>query len=395
MSDDLQDLKKKLQLKRREKEEEKPAAAAAPEAGAGPAAPSDDFSLPFQSVDEGPSEQERAILEARAAFERGEIKPHKSGLSAKQIVALVVVLLILFFAGLSFGKVFRMREIENQRIDEALALKAYFETKKVADGSKTVRQAIDDYKAEAEQMMKTLDEARKNGASPEQMKGPITAFLDTSLAFAQNMSYYPDAEVYPVNMVNSEVLALSLPVVTTARELFMAANGLAEQGERIKRLEAPKSATNFSLLIVPTKQTVKATVNPPVGEDGKPQGEPQVSDIEAVRPVVTLIEAGGVEENPLWGTASEAEKKGMERWLVPYKVPGSKDGIQAGKVGEVGAFDASPILQQKDAAYVNGSIGEVAQRIYGLREILQRLAANKKLFDYFDKMAGRDKYFTL
>lgn len=389
MSDDLQDLKKKLQLKRREKEEEKPIAEVASEAAAAPAGPSDDFSLPFQSKDEGPSEQEAAILAARAAFERGEIKPHKTGLSTRQIAAFVVILLVLFGAGLSFGKVFRMREIENQRLDEALALKAYFETKKTADGAKTVRKAVDDFKAATEDMLKELDQARKDGKSPEQMKERLAAFLDVCLAYVQNGSYFPDSEVYPVNMVNSEVLSLSLPVVNGVSELFMAANDLAGLGEKIKRLEAPKSAVSFTVLVQPTKQTVKATVPLPEGAEG----EPQVNEIEAVLPVLTLVEAGGIVENPLWATASDAEKKGMERWLVPYRVPGSKD-TQAAKVGEIGSFDAGFILQQKDNAFVNASLGDVASRIYALREILQRVNS-KKLFEYFDKVAARDKYFTL
>lgn len=394
MSDDLQDLKKKLQLKRREKEEEKPAVADVPAAAAGAeAAPSDDFSLPFQSASDEPSEQSRAILEAHAAFQRGEIQPHKQGVSIKKIVVLVLAFVLLLAAGLSFGKVFRMREIENQRIDEALAMKAYFDTKKVADGTKTVRQAVDDYKGEVESFLKELDEARKQGKSPEQMKPRITAFLELSLAFVQNQSFYPEAEVYPVNLLNSEMLALTLPVVNSTRELYVAAATLAEMGEKIKNLEAPKSATTFAVLVVPTKETVKATSNPAVGEDGKPVGDPQSVDLEITRPKLALIEAGNVEENPIWGTATEAEKKAMDRWLVPYKTFGGSE-IQAGKTSEIGLLDAAPILAKKDESYVNSAIGEVAQRIYGLREVLQRVNV-KKLNEFFDKQAARDKYFTL
>jgi len=393
VSDDLQDLKKKLQLKRREKEEEKPVVADAPAPAADEPAPDDHFSLPFQSASAEPSEQAKAILEARAAFERGEIKAHKQGASVKKIVVLVLAFVIVLGAGLSFGKVFRMRELENQRIDEALAMKAYFDTKKVADGSKTVKQAVEDYKGEVDRFLTELDDARKQGKSPEQMKDRIAAFLDVSLAFVQNQSYFPEAEVYPVNLANSEMLGLTLPVVNGVRELFIAAATLADMGEKIKRLEAPKSATNFAVLVIPTKESVKATSNPTVGADGQPAGDPQVIDLEITRPKLTLIEAGNVEENPIWGTATEAEKKAMERWLVPYKAFGGGE-IQAGKTHEIGQIDAAPILAKKDESYVNGAIGEVAQRIYGLRETLQRVSF-KKLNEFFDKQAARDKYFTL
>jgi hypothetical protein len=394
VSDDLQDLKKKLQLKRREKEEEKPTPLDAPADGSfGDAAPADDFSLPFQSGEQEPSEQARAILEARAAIERGDIKAHKVGLSPKKIAVLVLGVVVLFGAGLSFGKVFRMREIENQRIDEALALKAYFDTKKVSDGSVTVIKGVEAFKAEVERMLGELDDARKAGKSPEQMKDRITAFLDTCLAYVMNQTYFPEAEVYPVNLVNSEALSLTLPVVVGVHELFLQAATLAELGEKIKRLEAPKSATSFAVLVSTTKETVKAKTNPPTDAEGKPTGESEIIDIEVTKPAITMIEAAGIEENPLWGTATDAEKKAMEHWFVPYKGPADKE-WQAGKTSDIGAIDASAILQKKDAAFANAAVSDVAQRIYSLRETVQRVNF-KKLNEFFDKTAARDKYITL
>lgn len=393
-NNDLQDLKKKLQLKRRQKEEPVPEAQPeeAPgmfdEAATAPE-PESEFQLPFG---EALSEDDAAkALSEHSSWLHRVPKRGKNGLLTLLVTVLVLAAL---GTGLIFGKVFKAREQENIRIDEALQVKAYMEGKKVADGSAKIFDAVEDFSAEVVAFVKEIEKARESGKTPIQMKDRIVAFLATCDAYAKNNVYFPVTKVFPTNTFNAEVLSVGMPVVMKTQVLYDNVVALARLHEKIATLSLPKSELNVSVLV----EHANETFTPKVPKIAPKEGEKapvavEAESVEVSRPRFTVVTAGGIEENPMWAAASPRQRKQMQRWLIAYRGSGD-DKAHAARTDQIGTLDVSFIVKKKDEAFVSQLLGESVGMIFQLKH--KAKAVNfKKLREMFKRYEQREKYFTL
>ena len=381
---DLTNLKSKLQLKTRRDLEPEPAPVVAPSAAAPEPEkkPLDDFALPF---DQQPAFSEEDAESHLAADEiaLSDGSAHK-GKGAIMTIAIVVALLAVGITGLMFGRVFKARAIENVRIDEALSVKQFMDKSKTVEGKK-VYDAVEDFIVEINTFIGEVEKARKDGKTPVQMKPRIVEFLGQCDAFVKNNTYFPPSKVFPTNLFNADVLSVGLPVVLNVKQLYDATERAASMHAKIKALETPKAAVNVSVFI--DVQEESFTPKKVKEED------PEPGAVQIKRASVTLVDAGGIEENPMWAEASKRERRAMPQWLIPFSVPGDK-AVKAARTDQIGQLDVQPLLTKKDQAFVNNLIGDALALVYEMKASAARVKF-KKFKELLLSYESREKYFTL
>ena len=121
--------------------------------------------------------------------------------------------------------------------------------------------------------------------------------------------------------------------------------------------------------------------------------DPEPGAVQIKRASVTLVDAGGIEENPMWAEASKRERRAMPQWLIPFSVPGDK-AVKAARTDQIGQLDVQPLLTKKDQAFVNNLIGDALALVYEMKASAARVKF-KKFKELLLSYESREKYFTL